>query len=1356
MKLLGESHLGSVHLVCEKKNKNKLFAVKFFKSNRKKHLFENLDSILRFYQNIHILEKNPHPNIVNIFEAVEEDGNYYLIMEYLSGVSLSEFKIDLNIDKIIKLMIELCLALKHLYQFDILHKSLKPSNIIILDGKDLKIKTTDYFLNYSGDIDNREDKSYILELLTYLSPEQSGIINRPIDQRSNFYSIGVILYQLLTGQLPFPSNNLEELFHAQLALSPELPSKINSKIPEELDRMILKLLAKEPQERYQTIEELMKDLHRFQNKQDKKFEPAIDAVGRKKELDFLLEKFKDIENNTPAVVLTYGDAGIGKTNLYRTFHKMIKNKSTFLTYKCFIDLINTPYAIFINMIKDFFYHNQDFYKNKNLIDYINKNKEVVLTLFPFFKDNFKSQSSIDEGEDKIKKNEVLKIFLDVFQTINQNQQNLVILIEDIHWADNESLEVIFYMIKYLKNCRIMLLLSIRKEHLDEFLKKENIKTSPHFHILSLSYLNKENNIYLINKLLGQEKKFNKNFYHKIFNTSFGNPLFIIEIIQNLYNQKILYKKNEIWFVDNDKFENFKMNMDFNSFILNRLQRFSSEEQKILCYMTVLGRNFDFHQLKELISVISQKNNKIYDDSYLLLMIEKALFENLLLERVKDSAKVYSFNHDKIYEILYKRISLHERKELHQIFAELQESKINESANELLYITAYHYNKTDLLEKKIYFNKKAYEVSLNQYSLTTSGFFLKNLIDLSIQNNNEELIDFIISYSFILQKTGKMHEMHEYLVKALEIAKNLNLKIKEVEINICFGSYYYLQNLLSKAVDFFKEALFLADQVNITIENGLVYYYLGISYFFNSDYKLAFINLNKALNYTSENDLDLLLNIYGFRSWTWIVFGNFEKCKEDIKIIEKKIKNINNPFTLSSLYHFLSIYYSYSMENPKKALKYALISYKTAKKHHFIVNQYSSLSSKIYAFIVLNQFDKAIATAKKTIRLAVKNKITVGIHHTMFREIEAYLFKYDFNSAYLLILKMKEDILNIKDKIVIIFIFLSQAIVLYYLDDQESALSSLDEAFALYEETDAHIFGISILYLKYFLLEKKGFYNEGSIYLKKVDQIIKEKKVLELHLLKTKRILTVIEKMKENQIKKIQNNVMDQEIKIKMQYKLLLNINKEIYSFNDLDKLLSYFDTSVKMLTGAERCVVFLLNEEGNFELKFHDKMSFDEHQIQILTERICKNKNGFILTEGKNKIKSGLCMPFKINESVIGWFYLDSNLITNLFTDKDLEIIEIFSRQTAYVLDSIIKRNPALNNEKIKLSKEFCDKYKISKREEEIIILKLKGHKNITISQKLFISEKTVKNHISNIYKKLNITNTIEIFNLIKMNDNHP
>ncbi|MBM7855749.1 serine/threonine-protein kinase [Desulfohalotomaculum tongense] len=248
---------GGMALVYKAKDTflNRLVTIKILRHE----YVSDTDFIRRFRREAQAVASLSHPNIVNIHDVGQEDDTHYLVMEYIDGDNLKNFirsNPNLSQEKIVNIVRQICDALQHAHENNIVHRDVKPHNILITG--DQRVKLTDFGIALEASTGTITSTETIVGSVHYISPEQAkGITPGP---QSDIYSLGVVLYEMLTGQLPFKGDGPVAVALKHVQEQPKLPSEINPEISKDLERVVMKAMEKDPQNRYQTAEQFSRDL----------------------------------------------------------------------------------------------------------------------------------------------------------------------------------------------------------------------------------------------------------------------------------------------------------------------------------------------------------------------------------------------------------------------------------------------------------------------------------------------------------------------------------------------------------------------------------------------------------------------------------------------------------------------------------------------------------------------------------------------------------------------------------------------------------------------------------------------------------------------------------------------------------------------------------------------------------------------------------------------------------------------------------------------------------------------------------------------------------------------------------------
>ncbi|MFA6001409.1 MAG: Stk1 family PASTA domain-containing Ser/Thr kinase [Thermoleophilia bacterium] len=201
-----------------------------------------------------------HPHIVSIFDRGEADGSYYIAMEYLEGKSLKEVIPENGLEPVraIEISMQILQALQFAHENNVIHRDIKPHNIVI-NGRG-QVKVTDFGIARAGTAPAMTETGSIIGTAQYLSPEQAK--GKAVEQSSDLYSMGVVLYEMLTGKVPFEGENPVAIALKHLSDMPVPPQALAPRIPDNLNAVVMRALAKDPRDRYPTAEEFIADLER--------------------------------------------------------------------------------------------------------------------------------------------------------------------------------------------------------------------------------------------------------------------------------------------------------------------------------------------------------------------------------------------------------------------------------------------------------------------------------------------------------------------------------------------------------------------------------------------------------------------------------------------------------------------------------------------------------------------------------------------------------------------------------------------------------------------------------------------------------------------------------------------------------------------------------------------------------------------------------------------------------------------------------------------------------------------------------------------------------------------------------------
>jgi len=255
---LGRGGMGTVYKVFDKKIEEDV-AIKVLKPE----IANEINTIARFSNELKLARKITNKNVCKMFDLNEHEGQHFITMEYVPGEDLKSFikrSGQVSIGKALSIGKQICLGLTEAHRLGVVHRDLKPSNIMI--DKEGNAKIMDFGIARSTEAKGITEAGVIMGTPEYMSPEQ--VEGDEVDTRSDIYSLGVILYELVTGNAPFKGKTPISIAFKHKTDTPQEPSEFNIQVNEALSRMILKCLEKDRKRRYQSVDELLEDLKKIE------------------------------------------------------------------------------------------------------------------------------------------------------------------------------------------------------------------------------------------------------------------------------------------------------------------------------------------------------------------------------------------------------------------------------------------------------------------------------------------------------------------------------------------------------------------------------------------------------------------------------------------------------------------------------------------------------------------------------------------------------------------------------------------------------------------------------------------------------------------------------------------------------------------------------------------------------------------------------------------------------------------------------------------------------------------------------------------------------------------------------------
>jgi serine/threonine protein kinase/signal transduction histidine kinase len=743
---------------------NRQVAVKFIKE---KIASNSVDDLIRFKKEIDIVSKFNHPNIIKVYDTGEYENTLFLVMEFLSGENLSQqLRTSKNFPETIKISImkQLTEALKYIHHHGIIHRDLKPSNIFInqINGS-IGVKLLDFGMSLIMELGEIKDENQIAGTFGYMSPEATGILDKRIDERSDLYSLGIVLYHLLTGEAPFKGSNINQLLHQQVAFLPPRLTKIKPEIPLILDNIVMKLLAKDPDLRYQSAQGLLYDLNRFEagetdflvGEKDQKVKIIYQSrlVGRETEIEKITELFKKANYGNGSICLIAGEAGIGKSRLVEEIKSYIYEKNgLFFRGRCLNHTNKIPYQPFKDIIDEFIIRLEkaeigSFAKEiARIKSILGDLAEVIVKLNPRLANLIGSFQKLVPLEPERETQRFLMTLADFFCNLAETDRTCVLFLDDLQWADDGSLNLLQEILRKIDSNKLLILGTYRdnevgSEHrLAYIINESNTKKYPLSEI-KLGPINSRSINTLLASIIGPKEDQTGKLAEFLYEKSRGNPFFAINILRELIENNAILLKMNSWEEDWLKIQSFSVFDNIVDIIIKRIEKLKPEQNDLLCKAAVIGKEFNIELLYKLTDLTQSQVVNMIDEFFSLQLLDKSSERGQLL-----------FAHDRIRDAFYSQLKAEERQRIHLQIAKTIEELNQEDIEKVVFDLAYHFVESQIQEESLpyiimaadkaklsYANEEAvryYQVAINIFE--SKGYLKKDWLRL-----NEELIKLLL-------------------------------------------------------------------------------------------------------------------------------------------------------------------------------------------------------------------------------------------------------------------------------------------------------------------------------------------------------------------------------------------------------------------------------------------------------------------------------------------------------------------------------------------------------------------------------------------------------------------------------------
>ncbi len=697
----------------------------------------SINELVRFRNQYIIAKKLACPGIVTPLALVFWNHSYALVMEDVSGIALWEYMRTydrLTIEQVMAIALQMADNLHHLSQHQVLHKDINPANILI-DPETDQIWLTDFSLASLLPKECQELQSpHVLEgNLAYIAPEQTGRMNRSIDYRADFYSLGVVLYELLTGELPFQSDDPMDLVHCHLAKVPVPPCEIDKRrqtadgkqnspsphpppIPKPLSDIVLKLMAKNAEDRYQSALGLKHDLQQCLNQWEasrriESFELGQEdrcdrflipekLYGRDAAVQMLLDAFERVSQGRSELMLVTGFSGIGKTAVVNEVHRPITRQKGYFIKGKFDQLNRTvPFSAFVQAFRSLMGQllgESDAaladWKTK-ILAAVGETGQMLIEVIPELEQIIGPQPAVPDLSGTAAQNRFNLLFSKFIQVFATPDHPLVIFLDDLQWIDSASLNLLTLLMDKAHTGCLLMLGAYRNNEVTAshplMLSLAELKNSPAVSTLTLGAIEFDCINQLVAETLNCSQDYAYSLAQLIHQKTNGNPFFIRQLLQGLYEEGLITFNTNLRYWESNLEEIYQsvISDDVVEFITSRLHQLSRDIQDILKLGACIGYRFDLETLSIICQKPQQTITKYLWDALqegILLPIDNAykfFQDDIRVIDLKTTTVQYRFLHDRVQQAAYRLIPENQRTQVHYTIGQLLIQRISQDTEE---------------------------------------------------------------------------------------------------------------------------------------------------------------------------------------------------------------------------------------------------------------------------------------------------------------------------------------------------------------------------------------------------------------------------------------------------------------------------------------------------------------------------------------------------------------------------------------------------------------------------------------------------------------------------------------------------
>jgi len=572
------------------------------------------------------------PLCVSYLDLIIQGNRLIIVRAFVEGKNLAQMLCETAWSLTDKLRVARTLTklLRDLHSVEVIHKNFIPQNIIWNENTwqatliDFRLAT---FLN--SEQQPFANPNAIEGDLGYISPEQTGRVSRPVDRRSDLYSMGVILYELFTGRLPFITTSSSELVYAHLAREPEAPDSLVPNLPPLLSRVIMNAMVKDENERYQSADRLLADLEHIEQvisnpELSKLARPDIRSrdrlalpsklIGRGPELDILNSEFENVAGGASRMVLISGPSGVGKTAIVNEIHKPILQRNGFFVSGKFDQYQrDTPYSAFgqaFDILCNYLLCEDEAVLvewRRKILKATGEEAQRLIEITPRLERILGSQPAVEELQPQKAQERLRELFQKFVNLFSTHDHPLVLFIDDMQWADPGSLYLLEEIISDKRAGHLLMLLAYRDNEVDPLhpfaMMVEDCRTrGASIETLPITPLQPKDVQNYVEEMVQRSDPETAELGLLVERKTAGNAFFVGQFIMALANSQLLafdYEQSQ-WTWSFEEINRRNVSSNVVDLMTDRFQALEVRRKTVLQFAACLGARFELRTIAQML------------------------------------------------------------------------------------------------------------------------------------------------------------------------------------------------------------------------------------------------------------------------------------------------------------------------------------------------------------------------------------------------------------------------------------------------------------------------------------------------------------------------------------------------------------------------------------------------------------------------------------------------------------------------------------------------------------------------------------------------------------------------------------